>query len=370
MVKYILVLPGDGIGPEVMGEVRRLIDWMNEHEGAAFDVEEDLVGGCSIDRHGVPLSDETLARAMNADAVLLGAVGGPTWDSIPFDRRPEAGLLQLRKKLELFANLRPAVVFDSLADASSLRRRYVEGLDIMIVRELTGGVYFGEPRGIEVMPSGERRGLNTHVYTTSEIERVAKVAFELALQRGATVHSVEKGNVMEAGLLWRQVVHELRDREFPDVRLVDMYADNCALQLVREPAQFEIILTDNLFGDILSDEASMLTGSLGLLPSASLGAEAGGRRRALYEPSHGSAPDIAGKGVANPIAALMSFGMMLHHSFGMGAEAVRLKMAIGNVLDRGLRTPDLMMDASSTRCTTVEMGSAIVTEFARLGGRS
>ena len=363
--KRILLLPGDGIGPEVMAEVERVVEWTNRNLKLGFAIERGLVGGCSIDAHGIPLSDATLRTAMEVDAVLLGAVGGPKWNDIPFERRPEAGLLQLRKKLGLFANLRPSLVFDALADASPLKRPLVEGLDILIVRELTGGVYFGEPRGIESLPNGEQRGVNTHIYTTSEIVRVARVAFEMARKRARKVHSVEKGNVMDAGLLWRRVVHDLHAREFPDVALLDMYADNCAMQLVRNPKQFDIILTDNLFGDILSDEAAMVAGSLGLLPSASLGALEDGRRRAMYEPAHGSAPDIAGKGVANPLAALMSYAMMLDHSFNRGEDASRLMTAIRDVLERGIRTADLGSGPGIRRVSTAEMGMAVVDSLAR-----
>ena len=289
--KKLLILPGDGIGPDVMRQVNRTLDWVAKHRAIAFDVGEGLVGGCSYDKHGTPLTDATMAQALEADAVLLGAVGGPKWDSLPFEKKPERGLLRLRKDMGLFANLRPAIVFDALAEASSLKTELVRGLDIMILRELTGGVYFGEPRGIETLPDGSRRGVNTQVYTTAEIVRVARVGFELARKRGRKVCSVEKANVMESGVLWREEVQKLRDAEYTDVALSHMYADNCAMQLVRQPKQFDVIVTDNLFGDLLSDCAAMLTGSLGMLPSASLGApDATGRRRALYEPVHGSAP--------------------------------------------------------------------------------
>ncbi|MBY0430204.1 MAG: 3-isopropylmalate dehydrogenase, partial [Rhodospirillales bacterium] len=312
IMKKLLMLPGDGIGPEVMAQVRRVIDWMAKKRKIEFDVEEGLVGGCAYDAHGTPLTDKTMAEAMAADAVLLGAVGGPKWDNLPFEVKPERGLLRLRKEMDLFANLRPAVVFDALAEASTLKTDLVTGLDIMIVRELTGGVYFGEPRGIETLPNGERKGVDTQVYTTSEIIRIARVAFELARKRGNKVHSVEKSNVMRSGVLWREEVQKLHDAEYADVGLEHMYADNCAMQLVRRPKQFDVIVTDNLFGDILSDCAAMLTGSLGMLPSASLGAaDAQGKRKALYEPVHGSAPDIAGKDMANPLATLQSFSMML-----------------------------------------------------------
>ncbi|WP_207480097.1 3-isopropylmalate dehydrogenase [Arenibaculum pallidiluteum] len=363
--KKLLILPGDGIGPEVMRQVRRVVDWMDRRRHVSFDVAEGLVGGCAIDQHGVPVSDETMADAMAVDAVLLGAVGGPKWDGVPFDRRPEAGLLRLRKELGLFANLRPAIVFDALVDASTLKAEVVRGLDIMIVRELTGGVYFGEPRGITDLPNGERRGVNTQVYTTSEIHRVARVAFDLARKRNKKVHSVEKANVMESGLLWRQEVTKLHAAEFADVELQHMYADNCAMQLLKNPSQFDVIVTDNLFGDMLSDEAAMITGSLGMLPSASLGAEEGGRRRALYEPVHGSAPDIAGRDVANPIATLLSFAMMLRYSFDMDEDAKLIEGAIEKVLKGGMRTADIMAPGMA-RCSTTVMGESIVRELDKL----
>ena len=366
--KKLLILPGDGIGPEVMAEVRRVIDWMAKRRSVEFDVTEGLCGGCAFDAHGEAISDETMADAMAADAVLLGAVGGPKWDNVPFDKRPEAGLLRLRKDLGLFANLRPAVVFDALAEASTLKLEVVKGMDIMIVRELTGGVYFGEPRGIETLPDGTRRGINTQVYTTPEIQRVARVAFELAQKRAGRVVSAEKANVMESGILWREEVQKIHDAEFPDVELSHMYADNCAMQLVRNPKQFDVIVTDNLFGDILSDAAAMATGSLGMLPSASLGAaDAEGKRKAMYEPVHGSAPDIAGKGIANPLATLLSFSMMLRYSFDMAADADLIDRAVQNVLAGGLRTADIMQEGKA-RVSTSVMGEALVSELDKLAG--
>lgn len=353
-MQKLLLLPGDGVGPEVMGEVRRVLAVLG-----GFEIEEDMVGGCSIDAHGVPLTDSALEKAKAADAVLLGAVGGPKWDKVDFAIRPEAGLLRLRKELGLFANLRPAVVFDPLLEASTLKPEVVKGLDILFVRELTGGVYFGEPRGIFALPNGERQGVNTQVYTTSEIIRVARVAFELARQRGNKVCSVEKANVMESGKLWREEVTKLHAADYADVGLSHMYADNCAMQLLKNPRQFDVIVTDNLFGDVLSDEAAMLTGSLGMLPSASLGAEVKGRRRALYEPIHGSAPDIAGKGVANPIATLLSLAMMLRYSFGREAEAGQIEAAVKAVLAAGIRTPDIMAEGCRS-VGTREMGEAIL----------
>ena len=364
--KKLLILAGDGIGPEVMSQVLRIVDWLAKKRHVAFDISEGLVGGCSYDKFGTPLSDETREAALAADAVLLGAVGGPKWDSLPFEVKPERGLLRLRKDLKLFANLRPAFVFDALAEASSLKTELVKGLDIMIVRELTGGVYFGEPRGIETLPNGERRGVNTQVYTTSEILRIAEVAFELAKKRGNKVHSVEKANVMESGLLWREEVQKLRDAKYPEVALEHMYADNCAMQLVRNPKQFDVIVTDNLFGDILSDCAAMLTGSLGMLPSASIGAaDAKGNRKALYEPVHGSAPDIAGRDIANPLATLLSFAMMLRYSFDMEEDALLLEKAVRTVLDGGLRTGDIMQPGKAKVSTSV-MGESIVRELNKL----
>ena len=365
--KKLLILAGDGIGPEVMRQVIRVIDWFAKRRAVAFDVAEGLVGGGAIDKHGVPLTDATMAEAMAADAVLLGAVGGPKWDGMPFDKKPERGLLRLRKDMELFANLRPALVFEALADASSLKPELVRGLDLMIVRELTGGVYFGTPRGIETLPDGTRRGVNTQVYTTAEIQRVARVAFDLARRRGRKVCSVEKANVMESGVLWREEVTKLHAVEYRDIELSHMYADNCAMQLVRQPKQFDVIVTDNLFGDLLSDCAAMLTGSLGMLPSASLGAaDAAGRRRALYEPVHGSAPDIAGKDLANPLATLLSFSMMLRYSFGLGDDADLVDNAVQGVLAAGVRTGDIATPGSR-KVSTTAMGDAVLGELERLG---
>ncbi len=359
----ILILPGDGIGPEVMTEVRKVIDWFGANRGLNFDVSEDLVGGAAYDAHGVPLTDATMEKAQEVDAVLLGAVGGPKYDDLDFSVKPERGLLRLRKEMDLFANLRPAQCFDALADFSSLKADIVGGLDIMIVRELTSGVYFGEPRGVH-KEGNERVGINTQRYTESEIARVARSAFELARKRGNKVCSMEKANVMESGVLWRDVVNEIHAAEYSDVELSHMYADNGAMQLVRAPKQFDVIVTDNLFGDILSDCAAMLTGSLGMLPSASLGAPmANGRPKAMYEPVHGSAPDITGQGKANPIACILSFAMALRYSFDQGDEATRLEDAIEGVLADGARTPDLMAPEDGTPISTVEMGDAIVAKL-------
>jgi 3-isopropylmalate dehydrogenase len=359
----VLLLPGDGIGPEVMREVRRVMDWFARRHGLEFELDEGRVGGTSYDHHGTPLTDEVMAKALEADAVLFGAVGGPKYDVLPFEAKPERGLLRLRKEMELFANLRPAKVFDALVDSSSLKPELVRGLDLMILRELTGGVYFGEPRGIETLPDGSRRGVNTQVYTTAEIVRVARVGFELARKRNAKLCSVEKANVMESGVLWREEVQRLHDAEYGDVELTHMYADNCAMQLVRAPKQFDVIVSDNLFGDILSDCAAMLTGSLGMLPSASLGApDANGKRKAMYEPVHGSAPDIAGTGLANPIAMLQSFSMMLRYSFDQDEAADLLDDAIGRVLAGGLRTADIMQPGKAKVSTSV-MGESIIREL-------
>ena len=344
----LLLLPGDGIGPEVTAQAARIAKALTPD----ITLDERDFGGVSFDRHGAPITDEAVAAAIAADAVLMGAVGGPKWAGVARQSRPEAGLLRLRKEMQVFANLRPALCFDALADASSLKRELVGGLDIMIVRELTGGVYFGEPRGIETLADGQRRGFDTQVYTTSEIERVSRVAFELARGRKNKVHSAEKSNVMESGLLWREVVTDLHKREYADVQLEHILADNAAMQLVRAPTQFDVLLTDNLFGDILSDAAAQLTGSLGMLPSAALG-EAG--RPGLYEPIHGSAPDIAGKGVANPLAAILSFEMALRWSLNRPAEADRLYKAVETALANGARTRDL-----GGQLSTVEMGDAVL----------
>jgi 3-isopropylmalate dehydrogenase len=366
MPHKILLLPGDGIGPEVMAEAKRLLAWLGDRRGIVFETEEALIGGAAYEAEGVALSDASIALAKAADAVILAAVGGPQWDNLPFHLRPEAGLLAARKELELFANLRPAIVFDALINSSSLKPDVVRGLDIMIVRELTGGVYFGEPRGITDLGNGQRRGVNTQVYTTSEIHRVARVAFDLARVRQNRVCSVEKANVMESGRLWREEVAALHAREYADVTLSNMLADNCAMQLLRNPRQFDVIVTDNLFGDMLSDEASMLTGSLGMLPSASLGAtDPNGKRAALYEPIHGSAPDIAGRGIANPLAMILSVAMMLRYSFGHGEAADAIETAVQAVLNSGIRTGDIA-SPGHTPVGTKAMGEAVIAELDRL----
>jgi 3-isopropylmalate dehydrogenase len=365
MASYnLLLLPGDGIGPEVMAEVKKLIDLFNKKGIAKFTYEEGLVGGACYDAHKVAITDATMDKAQAADAVIFGAVGGPQWDKVAYEVRPEAGLLRLRKDLGLYANLRPAVTYPALAAASSLKPELVEGLDIMILRELTGGVYFGEPKTITDLGNGQKRAVDTQVYDTYEIERISRVAFELARKRRNKVTSMEKHNVMKSGVLWKEVVTEVHAREFKDVQLEHMLADAGGMQLVRNPKQFDVIVTDNLFGDLLSDVAAMLTGSLGMLASASLGEvnPKTGKRKALYEPVHGSAPDIAGKGVANPIAMIASFGMALRYSFGMGKEADIVDAAISAALARGLRTGDIAAKGEKT-VGTAEMGNAIAEEI-------
>ena len=361
--RKILLLPGDGVGPEVVGETKKIINWFNKKKSLDFKIDQDLIGGASIDKHGMPITDEVFYKALESDAVILGACGGPQYDKLEFSKKPERGLLKLRKELKLFANLRPAICFKQLVDASSLKPEIVSGLDILIVRELIGGIYFGEPRGIEPIENGERKGINTHSYTTKEIQRVARVAFELAAKRKNKVTSCEKSNVMESGVLWREEVQALRDKEYKKIELNHMLADNCAMQLLKNPKQFDVIVTDNLFGDMLSDEAAMLTGSLGLLPSASLGErDKNGRIRSLYEPVHGSAPDIAGKNISNPIATILSFSMALKHSFELEKEAVLLDEAVQKVLDKGLRTKDIMSPGKK-EISTSDMGDAIISNL-------
>ncbi len=372
MAATLLFLAGDGIGPEVLAAARRLADWFAAKRGFAFTAQEGLVGGAAYDAEGQPISPALLAQAKKADAILFGAVGGPRWDNAPYALRPEAALLSLRQELGLYANLRPALCFPALAGASSLKKPLVEGLDILIVRELTGGVYFGRPRGIETLPNGERRGVNTHVYESHEIRRIAQTAFELAAQRRGRVCSVEKRNVMEAGQLWYEEVGALHKSAYPAIALSHMLADNFAMQLVREPKQFDVILTDNLFGDILSDIAAQLTGSLGMLPSASLGAiGADGRpQSALYEPVHGSAPDIAGQNIANPLAAMLSFGMMLRYSFGRSEDADLLDQAAANVLAQGWRTKDIAQSEKGEKpASTDDMTAAMLAALDELTAR-
>jgi len=366
--KKLLILPGDGIGPEVMNQTKIIIEWMVKNKTLTFNISEKLVGGTAYDNEGDSISDETMAEAKQADAVLFGAVGGPKWDNVEREKRPEAALLRLRKELDLFANLRPAIVFDPLINSSSLKPEIIKGLDILILRELTSGVYFGEPRGVEIL-NGEERAVDTQSYTKKEIIRIAKVGFELARKRKNQITSVEKANVMESGSYWRKIVSELHNREFSDVKLSHMYADNCAMQLIREPKQFDVIVTDNLFGDILSDCAAMLTGSLGMLPSASLGEKKqNGKRAAMYEPVHGSAPDITGQDKANPIAMIMSFAMMLKYSFDMNEESILIEKAVKNILEKGYRTPDIKQPETKIVSTT-QMGKIIVEELNILSGR-
>ena len=361
--RKILLLPGDGIGPEVVEEVKKIIKWFNEKKSLDFEIDEDLIGGASIDVNKIPITDEVFYKSLECEAVILGACGGPKWDNLEFSKKPERALLKLRKELKLFANLRPAICFKQLVDSSTLKPEIVSGLDIMIVRELTGGIYFGEPRGIKLIENGERKGINTHSYTSGEIQRIARVAFELAKKRNNKVTSCEKSIVMESGMLWREEVQTVQEKEFSEVKLNHMLADNCAMQLVRNPKQFDVILADNLFGDMLSDEAAMLTGSLGLLPSASLGAKnKNGQMRSLYEPVHGSAPDIAGKGLANPIASILSFAMALKYSLNLNKEADNLEKAVQDVLDDGLRTKDIISKGMK-EVSTSQMGDAIISKL-------
>src|SRR5471030_3223585 len=365
-IHNLLLLPGDGIGPEVMAQVKRVIEFFNKKGPDKFKTEEALVGGCCYDAHGVAVTDATMEKAKAADAIIFGAVGGPKWDKVPYDVRPEAGLLRLRKDLALFANIRPAIVYPALADSSSLKRDVVEGLDIIILRELTGGLYFGEPKTITDLGNGQKRAIDTQVYDTYEIERIARVGFELARKRRNKVTSMEKRNVMKSGVLWHEVMSALHQREFGDVKLEHQLADAGGMQLVRWPKQFDVIVTDNLFGDMLSDVAAMLTGSLGMQPSASLGETdpKTGTRKAMYEPVHGSAPDISGKGMANPIAMIGSFGMALRYSFSLNEAADRLDAAIASVLASGLRTADIKNEGGAT-ASTAEMGDAIVAALQR-----
>ena len=360
--KSVLFLPGDGIGTEVAAEVKKVIDWMGDNRALKFDITDGLIGGTAYDETGSPLPRETIDAAHAADAVLLGAVGGPKWETLPFEDQPERGLLGIRKEMGLFANLRPALVFDALADASTLKYDVVAGLDIMILRELSSGIYFGEPRGIEDLGGGKRRGYNTLTYTSDEVRRIGEVAFDLAAKRDKRVCSIDKANVLQATVMWREEMIKVGERH-PDIELSHMYVDNAAMQLVRNPKQFDVVVTTNMFGDILSDCAAMLTGSLGMLPSASLGEpDESGNRPALYEPVHGSAPDIAGQGIANPLAMILSFSMMLRYSFDLADEADAVDAAVEAVLAKGLRTGDIMEDGK-TRVSTEEMGAAVLAEL-------
>ena len=354
MTHKILLIPGDGIGPEIVGAAEQVLGALQARFGFNCEIEHALMGGCAIDAHGTALPDVTLDLARASDAILLGAVGGPKWDKVERAIRPERGLLKLRSELDLFCNLRPAVLFPALADASTLKSEVVSGLDIMIIRELTSGIYFGQPRGIETMPDGKRRGFNTLTYTEDEISRIARRGFEIARQRGKKLCSVDKANVLEVTELWREIVQNMA-AEYPDVEVSHMYVDNAAMQLVRAPKQFDVLVTDNMFGDILSDLASMLTGSIGMLPSASLNAE----NKGMYEPIHGSAPDIAGKNVANPLATILSASMMMRYTLGEAALADTVEAAVARVLEQGLRTADI----ATAGCRTVgtrEMGAAVI----------
>lgn len=364
----ILLLPGDGIGPEAIAELLRVIEWFGSNTDLSFDITTDDLGGAAYERYGTPLDASTLDTAKKVDAIVMGSVGGPQWDNVERHLRPEAGLLTLRKELDLFANLRPATCRAALASASSLKEELVSGLDIMILRELTAGVYFGEPRGIETTADGRRRGLDTQVYFEEEIERLLRVGFELAAKRNKKVHSVEKANVMESGVFWREIATRV-GKDYADIELEHMYADNCAMQLVRQPKQFDVIATDNLFGDILSDCAAMLTGSLGMLPSASLGAEINGKRAALYEPVHGSAPDIAGQGLANPMATVLSFAMCLRYSFDRQSDADLLESAVDHVLAKNIRTTDIAADGVKP-VSTSEMGTALLEALNELSSKA
>lgn len=354
MSRNILLLPGDGIGPEIVAEAERVLARVNDRFSLGLNFEQALVGGAALDACDTPLPEDTLAKARQADAILLGAVGGPKWDALPMAKRPEKGLLGLRSSLELFANLRPAILYPQLASASSLKPDVVSGLDILIVRELTGGIYFGQPRGVRHLENGERQGYNTYAYTESEIRRIGRVAFEAARQRNGKLCSVDKANVLEVTVLWREVMEDLT-REYPDVALSHMYVDNAAMQLVRAPKQFDVIVTGNMFGDILSDEAAMLTGSIGMLPSASLNSQ----KQGMYEPCHGSAPDIAGQGIANPLATILSAAMMLRYSLGEEKAANAIEAAVSQVLDQGLRTADILSEGTR-KVSTREMGEAVL----------
>lgn len=356
----IVVLPGDGIGPEIVKEALKVLTVADKKFRLGLDYDYDLIGGSAIDEHGVPFADSTLSKCKTADAILMGAVGGPKWDALDSNIRPEKGLLKIRYELGLYANLRPAILYPQLADASSLKPELVAGLDILIVRELTGGIYFGQPRGIRTLENGERQGFNTYVYSESEIERIARTAFEMAQKRGKKLCSVDKANVLEATVLWREVIAKLAC-EYPDVELSHMYVDNAAMQLVRAPKQFDVIVTGNMFGDILSDTAAMLTGSIGMLPSASLNANSCG----LYEPVHGSAPDIAGQGVANPLATILSASMMLRYSLNQTEAADAIETAVGGVLDDGLRSADIHSEGMQ-KVTTEQMGDAVAARLEKL----
>jgi len=360
MNRNILLLPGDGIGPEIVSEAEKVLRLLNDSLSLELTIDSALVGGSAIDEFGVPLPDVTLEKAKASDAILLGAVGGPKWDDLDMAIRPEKGLLGLRSNLELFGNLRPAILYPQLADASTLKPEVVSGLDILIVRELTGGIYFGQPRGVRVLENGDREGYNTYVYNETEIKRIGRVAFEAAQKRGGKLCSVDKANVLEVTVLWREIMDDLA-KEYPDVELSHMYVDNAAMQLVRAPKQFDVVVTGNMFGDILSDAAAMLTGSIGMLPSASLD-EAG---KGMYEPCHGSAPDIAGQGIANPLATILSVAMMLRYSLAENKAADLIESAVSDVLDQGFRTADIYSEGT-TKVSTIDMGNAVIKALSKL----
>ncbi len=368
MTKKILLIPGDGIGPEVVAQAKKILDFFTKNTDKKFETENALLGGCAYDAVGTPFPKETIELAKKSDSILLGAVGGPKWESLEHKHRPERGLLGIRKELELFANLRPAKVFDALADSSTLKREVVSGLDIMIVRELTGDLYFGEPRGVTTLADGSRQGVNTMTYNSKEVERIAKIAFDLAQVRGKKLCSVDKANVIETTEMWREVVTEIGQKNYPKIALSHMYVDNAAMQLARNPKQFDVIVTGNMFGDILSDLASMLTGSLGMLPSASLG-----EKFSLYEPSHGSAPDIAGKDLANPLATILSLSMMFKYSFGFIKESEAIEQAVAKILDSGIRTADIvnpgvkyLVKTNETTVSCSQMGDKILGELKKI----
>ncbi len=354
----ISLLPGDGIGKEISIEAKKILNWVNKNTSIDIECTEHLVGGASIDKNGIPLSNETLDKIKHSDAIILGAVGGPKWEGLTFEKRPERGLLKIRKELDLFANFRPAIVFDSLVDSSTLKPEIIQGLDILIIRELTSGIYFGEPRGIEIISENKSKGFNTLVYTSDEIERIAKVAFETASQRSKKLCSVDKANVLESTELWREIISNT-GKQFPDVELTHMYVDNASMQLVRNPKQFDVIVTTNMFGDILSDCASMLTGSLGMLPSASIGFNRNGQKKAMYEPVHGSAPDIAGKGIANPLAMILSVSMMFKYSFLRNDISELINSVVNSILEKGYRTKDISNN-NEDYVSTSQMGDLVI----------
>ncbi len=357
----IILLPGDGIGQEISSQAKKILNWIDSKTKINFEVSEDLIGGASYDKYQTPLEDKTLANLKKADAIILGAVGGPKWENLPFEKRPERGLLKIRKELDLFANFRPAIVFDSLIDSSTLKPEVIKNLDLLIIRELTSGIYFGEPRGIQKINNEQMKGFNTLVYKTNEIERIAKVAFEAAISRNKKLCSVDKANVLESTELWREVVTKT-SKKYPEVELTHMYVDNASMQLVRNPKQFDVIVTTNMFGDILSDCASMLTGSLGMLPSASIGISNKSKKSAMYEPVHGSGPDISGKNIANPLAMILSVAMMLEYSFSEKKLSNIIHKSVSAILDKGYRTKDIM-DKNSKEVSTDDMGDLVLKEL-------